>query len=118
MVRIAWRLDPAVAVHLPGRFKSPLVEREVGRWVRAHTRDVLDVPEAIKFLLADRLGFNVARDLKVCIYVVKHENEDTHSYIIEHFIMGTRHSRCCCDVLRATLSKRSSSSTVCASRIG
>ncbi|KAJ7217187.1 hypothetical protein GGX14DRAFT_440647 [Mycena pura] len=65
MVRMAWQLDPAIAVHLPERFKSSIVVRnEVTKLVRSTTRDVLDIPEAVPFLLGDRIDSGVRRDLK------------------------------------------------------
>ncbi|KAF7295444.1 hypothetical protein MIND_01084200 [Mycena indigotica] len=65
MVRTVWQIDPAIAVHLPERFKSAVVVRnEVTKLVRSTTRDVLDTPEAIPFLLGDRLEADVQRDLK------------------------------------------------------
>ncbi|TDL24976.1 atypical/PIKK/PI4K protein kinase [Rickenella mellea] len=64
VIRAAWKVDPSIAVHLTERFKHPIVEREVGRWVRAHTRDVLSIPEALNFVLGDRLDPMVPRDLK------------------------------------------------------
>ncbi|KAJ7047187.1 hypothetical protein C8F04DRAFT_987659 [Mycena alexandri] len=65
MVRMVWQIDPAIAVHLPERFKSYVVVRnEVTKLVRSSTRDVLDTPEALPFLLGDRLDSAVRRDLK------------------------------------------------------
>lgn len=66
MVRTAWKIDPALVVHLAERFKHwPVVEREAGRWIRAHTRDVLDYAEALRFVVGQRLDRYVARDLRV-----------------------------------------------------
>lgn len=66
MVRTAWKIDPALVVHLAERFKHwPVVEREAGRWIRAHTRDVLDHAEALHFVVGQRLDRYVARDLRV-----------------------------------------------------
>ena len=57
-------------VYLPERFKHPAVEREAGRWIRAHPREVLDHPEALKFILGERLDRSMQRDVKVCASVV------------------------------------------------
>jgi len=66
-VRMVWQVDPAIAVHLPERFKSyTVVRNEVTKLVRSTTRDVLDTPEALPFLLGDRIDSAVRRDLKVC----------------------------------------------------
>ncbi|CAA7271519.1 unnamed protein product [Cyclocybe aegerita] len=64
IVRTLWRLDPAVAVYLTERFKNPHIRYEVGKLVRSNTTDVLDIPDALSFLLGDRLDPRVRRDLK------------------------------------------------------
>ncbi|TCD70919.1 phosphatidylinositol-4- kinase [Steccherinum ochraceum] len=64
VVRRAWQVDPAIAVYLTERFSVPVVLHEVGRLVRSRTRDVLDIPEALRFLVGDRTGADVRRDLK------------------------------------------------------
>jgi phosphatidylinositol 4-kinase len=67
MVRMVWQIDPAIAVHLPERFKgSVVVHNEVTKLVRSTTRDVLDTAEALPFLLGDRIDSAVRRDLRVC----------------------------------------------------
>ncbi|EIN07209.1 hypothetical protein PUNSTDRAFT_71064 [Punctularia strigosozonata HHB-11173 SS5] len=63
-VRTAWQLDPSVAVHLADRFSRQSVQQEVGRLVRSNTREVLDSPEATRFLLVDRISPKNKRDLK------------------------------------------------------
>ncbi|KAI0818966.1 atypical/PIKK/PI4K protein kinase [Irpex lacteus] len=54
-VRRVWSIDPAIAVNMAERFHTAAVQNEVTRLVRSNTRDVLDVPEAlrrdIKYLL-------------------------------------------------------------------
>lgn len=66
MVRTVWQINPAIAVHLPERFKSFIVIRnEVTKLIRSTSRDVLDTPEALPFLLGDRIDSGVRRDLKV-----------------------------------------------------
>ncbi|KAK7038059.1 hypothetical protein R3P38DRAFT_3311292 [Favolaschia claudopus] len=65
MVRMVWQIDPAIAVHLPERFRSYVVVRnEVAKLVRSTPREVLDTPEALPFLLGDRTDTAVRRDLK------------------------------------------------------
>ncbi|KAJ7940268.1 hypothetical protein B0H13DRAFT_2299305 [Mycena leptocephala] len=65
MVRMVWQIDPAIAVHLPERFKgSVVVHNEVTKLVRSTTRDVLDTAEALPFLLGDRIDSAVRRDLR------------------------------------------------------
>ncbi|KAJ7709476.1 hypothetical protein B0H17DRAFT_1155491 [Mycena rosella] len=65
MVRTVWQIDPTIAVHLPERFKGyAAVRNEVTKLVRSTTRDVLDTPEALPFLLGDQMDSAVRRDLK------------------------------------------------------
>jgi phosphatidylinositol 4-kinase A len=62
-VRAAWNINPAIAVYLTERTKNVAVHNEVAKLVRSNPRDVLDVPEALRFVLGNA---SVRRDLKVC----------------------------------------------------
>ncbi|PFH54176.1 hypothetical protein AMATHDRAFT_52986 [Amanita thiersii Skay4041] len=64
VVRTVWGINPAIAIHLPERFKNLYARIEVGKLVRSNTLQVLDVPEALPFLLGERLDLGVPRDLK------------------------------------------------------
>lgn len=66
-VKRAWRIDPRLVVFMPERFKSVVLEMEVAKYTRAHTRNVLDVPEALHFITGDRLNSATLRDLKVSV---------------------------------------------------
>ncbi|KAI0822734.1 atypical/PIKK/PI4K protein kinase [Trametes gibbosa] len=63
-VRKAWEIDPAIAVYFAERFNYPILQSEVGRLVRSSTPDVLDVPEALRFLVGEKLDLSVQRDLR------------------------------------------------------
>ncbi|KAI0064541.1 hypothetical protein BV25DRAFT_1930940 [Artomyces pyxidatus] len=63
-IRTAWEINPAIAVNFTERFKYPIVANEVGRLFRSNPRDVLHVPEGLRFLLGNRFDSNVHRDLK------------------------------------------------------
>ena len=52
-------------MYLSERFKNPIVRNEVGKLVRSSSLDILDTPEALPFLLGDRIDPSVRRDLKV-----------------------------------------------------
>lgn len=65
LIRTVWQINPAIAVHLPERFKSPVVRNEVSKLVRSSTIEALDVPEALPFLLGDRLDPKFRRDFRV-----------------------------------------------------
>jgi len=55
LLQRTWRISPAVAVHMGERFKLPHVQAEITKLVRGDPRMVVDVPEALHFLLGDRL---------------------------------------------------------------
>lgn len=65
MIQIAWKINPALAIYLPERFKNPIIQNEVGRWVRSNTRSALAYPGALKYLLGEGLDPSISRDLKV-----------------------------------------------------
>ncbi|KAF9067556.1 hypothetical protein BDP27DRAFT_1328569 [Rhodocollybia butyracea] len=59
-----WEINPAIAVHLTERIKLNVIRAEVAKLVRSHTADVLDVPEALTFLLGEGTESS-RRDLKL-----------------------------------------------------
>ncbi|EPS96826.1 hypothetical protein FOMPIDRAFT_1052946 [Fomitopsis schrenkii] len=63
-VRKTWELDPAIALSLAERFNHPSVDREVGHLVRSSTLDAVQYPEALHYLVGDKLDQTVRRDLK------------------------------------------------------
>ncbi|KAF8913519.1 hypothetical protein CPB85DRAFT_1299266 [Mucidula mucida] len=67
IIRTAWQMNPAIAVYLCERFKLPNIRSEVSKFVRSNTVDVLDVPEAVPFLVEERLDASVRRDLKLLL---------------------------------------------------
>ena len=62
---MAWKIDPAVAVHLAERFKQSIVRNEVAKHIKADPKAALDVAEALSFLLGDRLDPSIRKSLKV-----------------------------------------------------
>ena len=66
-IRNMWQVDPAIAVHMPERFHNASVNGEVIRLIRSSTRDILDSPDSLKFLVGDRLDIGIQRDLKASI---------------------------------------------------
>ncbi|KAJ9109086.1 hypothetical protein QFC21_000414 [Naganishia friedmannii] len=67
MVRAAWHIDPAIAVHMGERFKIPLVHSEITRVVKLAPRAVVEVPEALQYLL----GIELQRDALLAIRLFK-----------------------------------------------
>jgi hypothetical protein len=63
--RIAWSLYPAVAVHLPERFKVDAVSHEVTRLIRSDPGLVVDVPDALAIFVGDNVTPEVRRQLRV-----------------------------------------------------
>lgn len=64
LVRKAWRINPAVAVHMAERFKNPNTTNEVTKMVRLHPKAVLGVPEAVYHLLGDKFDPSVRGALR------------------------------------------------------
>jgi phosphatidylinositol 4-kinase len=59
-----------MAVHMAERFKIPTVQSEVTRLVRLDPKAVVDVPEAVFFLLGERLDSTSRGLLKVSLMPV------------------------------------------------
>lgn len=55
LVQKAWVLSPGMAIHMGERFKHDPVQREITRLVRIEPKRVVDVPEALHYLLGERL---------------------------------------------------------------
>ncbi|ODN73286.1 hypothetical protein L202_07835 [Cryptococcus amylolentus CBS 6039] len=64
LVQKAWKLNPAVAVHMGERFKNLPVQAEISRLVKSDPKAVIDVPEALHFLLGDKLENDAKPALK------------------------------------------------------
>ncbi|KAJ4475685.1 hypothetical protein J3R30DRAFT_3735539 [Lentinula aciculospora] len=68
LIRTLWQINPAISVHLTERFKLNVIRSEVTKLVRSSTPDVLDVPEALDFLLGEGMELAaVRRDLKLLL---------------------------------------------------
>ena len=65
VVRSVWNVNPTAAIQLAERFKNVTVRNEVTKLVRSNTLQVIDTPEALPFLLGDRIDLHDSRDLKV-----------------------------------------------------
>lgn len=63
--RQTWQLNPGIAIYLTERFSVPALESEVTRLVRSNPLACVDVPDALNFLVGDKLDPNVRRDLRV-----------------------------------------------------
>ncbi|KAG8217643.1 hypothetical protein J3R82DRAFT_5796 [Butyriboletus roseoflavus] len=64
LARCVWEIDPAIAVHMMERFKSPAAHAEVQRLVRANPAVVLHTPEGLRYLIDDSTRANQRRELK------------------------------------------------------
>ncbi|RXK35906.1 phosphatidylinositol 4-kinase [Tremella mesenterica] len=64
LVNKAWRMSPAMAVHMGERFKHLTVQNELVRLVRSNPKSVMNVPEALHYLLGDRLDSGVQAALQ------------------------------------------------------
>jgi phosphatidylinositol 4-kinase len=65
LVQKAWKMSPPMTVHMGERFKYPAVQTEITRLVRANPKAVIGVPEALHFLLGDKLETASRRALQV-----------------------------------------------------
>ncbi|KAG2132611.1 hypothetical protein BD769DRAFT_1666055 [Suillus cothurnatus] len=64
VVRTVWEIDPAIVVYLTERFKSPAAHAEVQNLVRSNASQVVDTPEALRFLVGDSFRGGQRRELK------------------------------------------------------
>ncbi|KAK4686496.1 phosphatidylinositol 4-kinase A, partial [Tremellales sp. Uapishka_1] len=55
LTRKAWKQSPAMTVHMGERFQHLSVQLEITRLVQIEPKAVVDVPEALHFLLGDKL---------------------------------------------------------------
>jgi phosphatidylinositol 4-kinase len=67
-VRLAWEIDPRLAVQLPTRFKNLAVESELRSMIANNTLDVVNDAEALVILLGDKLAPNTRLNLKYLQY--------------------------------------------------
>ncbi|KAG1849308.1 hypothetical protein DFJ58DRAFT_795151 [Suillus subalutaceus] len=67
IVRTVWEVDPAIAVYLTERFKSPAAHAEVQNLVRSNASLVVNTPEALRFLIGDSFRGGQRRELKYII---------------------------------------------------
>ncbi|CAL1705565.1 unnamed protein product [Somion occarium] len=67
IVRNAWQVDPAVAIFLTERFNVASVHSEASKLVRSNTREALDIPEGLRFLISDTTQSPIRRDLKYLV---------------------------------------------------
>ena len=68
IVHSVWNVNPTAAIQLVERFKNAIVRNEVTKLVRSNTLQVIDTPEALAFLLGDRIDLHDSRDLKVPMF--------------------------------------------------
>ncbi|WVR07656.1 hypothetical protein IAU60_004698 [Kwoniella sp. DSM 27419] len=64
LVAKAWTLFPAMAVHMGERFKLATVQAEISRLVKSDPKAVVGIPEALHFLLGDKLENDARPALK------------------------------------------------------
>ncbi|KAI6131993.1 hypothetical protein EDD16DRAFT_1821529 [Pisolithus croceorrhizus] len=66
-VRTAWEIDPAIAMHMMERFKSPSAHVEVEKLVRANPIVVASTPEGLRFLVDDKGHIHRKNDLQYIV---------------------------------------------------
>ncbi|GAA5933147.1 1-phosphatidylinositol 4-kinase STT4 [Sporobolomyces koalae] len=68
LARFAWRKWPKVTVHLPDRFKSPLLSNEITELVRSDPLTVQDSPHALAYFLDDGIPSESRSKLRHLLY--------------------------------------------------
>ncbi|KDQ09838.1 hypothetical protein BOTBODRAFT_178753 [Botryobasidium botryosum FD-172 SS1] len=53
IIRTAWKVNVAIAIHMVERFKYPVVLQEVTRLIRLHPEEAVALPEASAYFRAD-----------------------------------------------------------------
>ena len=114
-LRTVWKIDPAIAIAMSERFNVATLNSEVTRLVRSNTREILDCPEALRFLIGDRLDASVKRDIKVLARILPpflntHFSHSTSCYGHQHLLSWLSHSSrsvtatilCCCNMPTAS----------------
>lgn len=71
ITRSVWEIDPAIAIYMMERFKSPAAHAEVQRLVRANPTLVMRTPEALRYLIDDTTRTSQRRELKVLYLLCK-----------------------------------------------
>lgn len=64
LLQTAWKLNPALAVQMGERFKIASLQAEISHLVKSDPKAVLDVAEALHFLLGDKLEQDAKAALK------------------------------------------------------
>ena len=64
VVRVAWRVDPNIAVHLSERFVSSSLIKELRRLILENPEDVIESPVAAQILLGENLSLDSRFQLK------------------------------------------------------
>ncbi|CAG0914490.1 unnamed protein product [Notodromas monacha] len=65
LIKVAWDVNPALAVHLASRFRthSELIEKEVTRFVRMSPMAVAHIPDALSYLVNSDSILNESQEL-------------------------------------------------------
>jgi len=101
LVRTVWEVDPAVAIYLMERFKSPSAHAEVENLVRSNASQVLSAPEALRFLIGDHFRGGQRRELKVTPNPTRIVRKFT-LFVSVHHCVGACSPSHRCYVLRTT----------------
>ncbi len=67
-VEVAWEVSPDLAVHMGSRFSSPAVKETLELLVLERTEEVINVPEAVRYLLTEQ---NVLNDVPQLKWLIK-----------------------------------------------
>jgi len=115
--RQAWQLNPGIAIYLTERFSVPALESEVTRLVRSNPLACVDVPDALNFLVGDRLDPTVRRDLRVRSCLTYRQDIWAQPRLAPRIVVLGSAGHCHL-FLRASIPQRPTNPAICASCVG
>src|SRR5690606_36755382 len=68
LLQTAWNENPALAIQMIGRFPSKRYEAEVRKMMLAYPEKVVKIPEALYYILGDKLPLDVNFQLRYLLY--------------------------------------------------
>ncbi len=71
LIKVAWDVNPALAVHLGSRFRthSEFIDKEVARFVRHNPMAVAHIPEALSYLVSSDSILNESQEVSITFFV-------------------------------------------------
>ncbi|KAJ9125427.1 hypothetical protein QFC22_000388 [Naganishia vaughanmartiniae] len=93
MVRAAWHIDPAIAVHMGERFKIPHVHSEITRIIKLAPRAAIEVPEALQYLLGIELQRDALPAIRYAMRSLEQYPVDLTFFFVPQVVQALRSDR-------------------------